>query len=123
MAPRACLWQSTQLQATVILGPFAQPNFRMPSSALELPFQGKAYAIPEKVVVDLLDRRNRLALSSFGTVVGVFVRCSSDSPRTSSVLERPTQRSDSSEAGNGVETQEEGLESQSCRFEKAEGKL
>jgi hypothetical protein len=41
----------------------------------------------------------------------------------SSVWERPIQQSDSGEAEDGRETQEEGLASQSRRFEELEGKL
>jgi hypothetical protein len=124
---------------------------------LELRFDGKACAVPEKVVVDLLDqgnlfvvpcyavadsisveifeafvvplqtqakvsgtKENTVCLSFFGTVVGMFVRCSLDCSGTNSVMERRTQQSGSGEVeveveiDRLVETQGEGLESLSC---------
>jgi hypothetical protein len=37
----------------------------MSLSELQLRFHGKAYAVPERVVVDLLDRRNLFSVTSY----------------------------------------------------------
>jgi hypothetical protein len=100
----ACIWQSKLPQATVILG------------RLQLRFHRKAHAVPEKVeifeafVVPLqtqakvsVTKENAASLSFFGTVVGVFVRCSLGCSATSSVLERRTQQSGSREVEVEIE--------------------
>jgi hypothetical protein len=140
---------------------------RLSSSELEVRFHGKAYAVPKKFVVDLLDQRNLLAASSYAVessvpveVLEAFVASLQTQRKVSvmkenagyplflamefflsellsecsfdllmnlrervSVLERQTQPSSPDEVRGGLETQEEGLESLSSRFEKLEGKL
>jgi hypothetical protein len=142
----------------------------MSSSELELRFHGKAYGVPKKSVVDLLDQRNLLAATSYAVESSVPIEifegfvASLQAPRRVSVtkesaaslsflakefclsdllsecrafsfdivlslaervsvLERQTRQSGSGEVEDRLETQEEGLESLSWRFEKLEGKL
>jgi hypothetical protein len=45
----------------------------MSSSELELRFRGKAYAVPKKFVVDLLDQRNLFAATSYAVESSVPV--------------------------------------------------
>jgi hypothetical protein len=48
-------------------------HFRMSSSELELRFHGKAYAVPKKSVVDLLDQQNLFAATSYAVESSVPV--------------------------------------------------
>jgi hypothetical protein len=73
MAPRACLWQSKLPQARIILGAVTERDFRLSSSELELRFLGKAYAVPEKVVVDLLDQGNLLVVTCYAVAGSISV--------------------------------------------------
>jgi hypothetical protein len=52
---------------------FIKRHFCMSSSELELRFHGKAYAVPKKFVVDLLDQRNMSASTSYAVESSVPV--------------------------------------------------
>jgi hypothetical protein len=107
----------------VVVHLLAQPNL----------FVVTCYAVADSISVDIFEafvvplqtqakvsvtKENAASLSFFGSVVGVFVRCSLNCSGTSSALERRTQQSGSGEVEIEIdrllETQAEGLESLSC---------